>query len=152
MIKTTRKARSNACFNHTCLRAPAHGHKYVNPALIIIWILQHRKEMHIVVKYRAEEEKIMNKDINYNLSGEHILKYYNTNYDKTIYKKLNYICLTEFNKEKLLHLKQIQASKVFLKPNFVANIEKKLNSGQRKNQMIYVGRLEEIKGIDLCKL
>ena len=65
------------------------------------------------------------------------------------YKKLNYICLTEFNKEKLLHLKQIQASKVFLKPNFVANIEKKLNSGQRKNQMIYVGRLEEIKGVDI---
>ena len=66
-----------------------------------------------------------------------------------IYGKLNYICLTEFNKEKLLHLKQIQASKVFLKPNFVANIEKKLNSGQRKNQMIYVGRLEEIKGVDI---
>ena len=27
------KARSNACFNHTCLRALAHGHKYVDRAV-----------------------------------------------------------------------------------------------------------------------
>ena len=67
------------------------------------------------------------------------------------YRKLNYICLTEFNKEKILNLKQIQESKVFIKPNFVTNnnIEKTLDSGNRKNQMIYVGRLEEIKGVDI---
>lgn len=39
------------------------------------------------------------------------------------YKKLNYICLTEFNKEKLLQLNKgkkqiIDPSKVFVKPNF----------------------------------
>lgn len=39
------------------------------------------------------------------------------------YKKLNYICLTEFNKEKLLELNRkkqiINPQKVFVKPNFV---------------------------------
>lgn len=35
-----------------------------------------------------------------------------------IYGKINYICLTEFNKEKLLQLKQIKADRVFIKPNF----------------------------------
>ncbi|KZD58120.1 MULTISPECIES: glycosyltransferase [Bacillus] len=39
------------------------------------------------------------------------------------YKKLNYICLTEFNKEKLLQLNKgkkqiIDPNKVFIKPNF----------------------------------
>lgn len=35
-----------------------------------------------------------------------------------VYGKINYICLTEFNKEKLLQLKQIKSEKVFIKPNF----------------------------------
>ena len=35
-----------------------------------------------------------------------------------IYGKINYICLTEFNKEKLLQLKQIKPERVFVKPNF----------------------------------
>lgn len=65
------------------------------------------------------------------------------------YKKLHYICLTEFNKEKLLHLKQIKESQIFIKPNFVTNTSEKLSQLERKNQMIYVGRLEEIKGVDI---
>lgn len=65
------------------------------------------------------------------------------------YKKLNYICLTEFNKEKLLHLKQISKEKVFVKPNFVEEAEKIVPYRERKNQVVYVGRLEEIKGIDV---
>ena len=32
--------------------------------------------------------------------------------------KINYICLTEFNKEKILQLKYIDSSKVYVKPNF----------------------------------
>ena len=36
-----------------------------------------------------------------------------------IYGKINYICLTDFNKEKLLELKQIKPERVFVKPNFV---------------------------------
>lgn len=35
-----------------------------------------------------------------------------------IYGKINYICLTEFNKEKLIQLKQIDSKRVFIKPNF----------------------------------
>lgn len=35
-----------------------------------------------------------------------------------VYGKINYICLTEFNKEKLLQLKQIKPERVFIKPNF----------------------------------
>lgn len=35
-----------------------------------------------------------------------------------IYGKINYICLTEFNKEKLLQLKQIEADRVFCETKF----------------------------------
>ena len=63
------------------------------------------------------------------------------------YRKLNYICLTEFNKEKLLHLKQIKEEKIFIKPNFVQEANVIVPYEERKNQFIYVGRLEEIKGI-----
>ena len=65
------------------------------------------------------------------------------------YKKLNYICLTEFNKIKLLHLKQLKKEQIFVKPNFVKKAETLIPYGERKNQLIYVGRLEEIKGIDV---
>jgi glycosyltransferase involved in cell wall biosynthesis len=67
-----------------------------------------------------------------------------------IYGKIHYICLTDFNREKLLHLKQIRAEQIDIKPNFV----KRSNSGivahdRRKNQILYVGRLDELKGIDV---
>ena len=65
------------------------------------------------------------------------------------YKKLNYICLTEFNKSKLLHLKQIKEKNVYVKPNFTTEVNHESCDNQRKNQMIYVGRLEEIKGVDV---
>ena len=60
-----------------------------------------------------------------------------------IYGKINYICLTEFNKEKLLQLKQIKSERVFVKPNFVDGGE----SGGRRSGFIFVGRLDELKGI-----
>ena len=65
------------------------------------------------------------------------------------YKKIHFICLTEFNKEKLLHLRQIQENHIFIKPNFVPDTGKNIICEERKNQMIYVGRLEEIKGVDV---
>lgn len=65
------------------------------------------------------------------------------------YGKLNYICLTEFNKEKILNLKQIKAEKVFVKPNFVEEADEIVPYAKRENRFIYVGRLEEIKGIDV---
>ena len=66
-----------------------------------------------------------------------------------IYGKLNYICLTTFNKEKLLHLKQIEESNVYVKPNFVQTNGEFVPLHERKDQFVYVGRLEEIKGIDV---
>lgn len=66
-----------------------------------------------------------------------------------IYGKINYICLTEFNKEKLLHLKQIKPDRVFVKPNFVENSGEFISEEKRENQFVFAGRLDKLKGIDL---
>lgn len=66
-----------------------------------------------------------------------------------IYKKLNYICLTEFNRMKLLELKQIKEEKIFVKPNFVESKEQFIAEKNRKNQFIFAGRLDKLKGIDI---
>lgn len=67
-----------------------------------------------------------------------------------IYKKINYICLTEFNKEKLLLFKQIKPEQVFIKPNFVFS-DKECISADAKwpNQYIFVGRIDKLKGVDI---
>lgn len=64
-----------------------------------------------------------------------------------IYGKINYICLTEFNKEKLLQLKGIREDRVFVKPNFVDR--KSEIKTDRKEQFVFAGRLDKLKGIDL---
>jgi hypothetical protein len=52
-----------------------------------------------------------------------------------IYGKINYICLTEFNKEKLLQLncpgkkKIIAPEKVFIKPNFTFDNASNIRGG-----------------------
>ena len=66
-----------------------------------------------------------------------------------IYGKINYICLTDFNREKLLKLRQIKADKVFVKPNFVESIQPFISGEKRKNQFVFSGRLDKLKGIDL---
>jgi glycosyltransferase involved in cell wall biosynthesis len=64
------------------------------------------------------------------------------------YQKINYIFLTEFNKEKFKDLIDINGSNVFIKPNFVD--EKKTPVERRgKIKFIFAGRLEEKKGINL---
>lgn len=63
-----------------------------------------------------------------------------------IYSKINYICLTEFNKNKLLQLKQIKPEQVFVKPNFTYVCNDKAEKIQA-DYYVYVGRLEENKGI-----
>lgn len=65
------------------------------------------------------------------------------------YGKLNYICLTDFNRDKLLTLKQIKPEKVFVKPNFVEAAESVVPYGMRENQFIFAGRLDKLKGIDI---
>lgn len=66
-----------------------------------------------------------------------------------IYKRINYICLTEFNKNKILRFKQIGKEMVFVKPNFVESSETIIEGSKRKNQIVFAGRLEKLKGIDL---
>ena len=64
-----------------------------------------------------------------------------------IYRRLHYICLTEFNKQKLLQLKQLREDQISIKPNFVG--EAQYFQKQRTNRIIFVGRLEKLKGVDL---
>lgn len=78
-----------------------------------------------------------------------------------ILKNVNFICLTEFNKNKLLSLKQIRPEKVFIKPNFSGAISAKANASATATaatatsapapsiepQFIFVGRLDEYKGV-----
>lgn len=72
-----------------------------------------------------------------------------------IYGKLNYICLTGFNREKLLTLngkrEVIPPSQVFVKPNFTfsppSGMQKRRDGQDGPMSFIYVGRLDELKGI-----
>ncbi len=65
------------------------------------------------------------------------------------YASINYICLTEFNKEKLLTIKQIDKDSVFIKPNFTRANSEIIPYSERKHQIVFAGRLEKIKGVDL---
>ena len=68
------------------------------------------------------------------------------------YKKINYICLTEFNKNKLLEgngNKFFDESKMFIKPNFSLGPRQIIPYIARKRQFVFVGRPEKVKGIDI---
>ena len=69
-----------------------------------------------------------------------------------ILKKINYICLTDFNKEKLLHLECIDPKKVFIKPNFSFGLDCKNEENSLDlddDYFLFIGRIEEIKGVKL---
>lgn len=67
-----------------------------------------------------------------------------------IYGKIYYICLTGFNKSKLLQLKQIKKQNVFVKPNYAQNVLVPVKTyAERKDQILYAGRLDETKGLDV---
>ena len=69
-----------------------------------------------------------------------------------IYRKIYYICLTEFNKEKLLLLNVagkkpvITPDHIFIKPNFTYE---NTQLSQSRRYFLYIGRIETIKGIDI---
>lgn len=68
------------------------------------------------------------------------------------YKLVDFIFLTEFNKEKHLELNKkrdsiIREDKCFVKPNFSESKNEIIPFDERKNQYIFVGRLDELKGI-----
>lgn len=62
------------------------------------------------------------------------------------YQKINYIFLTEFNKQKFSERIDIRAENVFVKPNFVQPVVTE-TAGPVKNKFIFAGRLDEYKGI-----
>ena len=66
-----------------------------------------------------------------------------------IYSKLNYICLTDFNREKLLALRQIKPERAFVKPNFFVADGEIVPKTERENRFVFAGRLDKIKGIDV---
>lgn len=66
------------------------------------------------------------------------------------YKKLSYICLTEFNKTKLLENKgsrYFSERKMYIRPNYTDSSRKPMPFNQRKKQFVFVGRPEKVKGI-----
>lgn len=65
------------------------------------------------------------------------------------YKRLNYICLTEFNREKLLQMKGIKPEQVDVKPNFVNSDHQFVPQEERRNRYVFAGRLDKLKGIDM---
>ena len=70
-----------------------------------------------------------------------------------IYKKINYICLTEFNRKKLLDVNKngkeiFLKSKIYVKPNFTPEEMTDICTN-REEMFVYVGRLEKEKGIRL---
>lgn len=67
-----------------------------------------------------------------------------------INEKINYICLTEFNKSKLLELKQIRPEQIHVKPNFIIKKQKGyVPAHKREQQFIYFGRIDKLKGINV---
>ena len=65
---------------------------------------------------------------------------------RRIYEKLYYICLTDFNRDKLLTLSQIREERCFVKPNFTQYKGEGLPWEQREG-FVYAGRLDELKGV-----
>lgn len=64
-----------------------------------------------------------------------------------IYKKLTFICLTEFNKKKLLRLKGLKPEQIFVKPNAVSAPEALVPELDRQDRFLFAARLEDMKGI-----
>lgn len=66
------------------------------------------------------------------------------------YRRAYYIALTDFNKEKLLSAdkkqKRFSPDRIFVKPNFKA-VDTQPESAERKKQIVFVGRLEWLKGV-----
>ena len=69
-----------------------------------------------------------------------------------IYRKISFICLSEFNREKILQINKggrvlIEPSRVFVKPNFMWKSNGIRTEWQSRKGFIFAGRLTEEKGI-----
>lgn len=68
------------------------------------------------------------------------------------YRRVNFICLTEFNRNKLLALGDIvDAKKIFIKPNFTfAEGIEPSNVPEQEEYYLFAGRVEALKGVDIA--
>jgi len=73
-----------------------------------------------------------------------------------IYSYLDYICLTEFGKSKLLMINKackkemINPDRVFVKPNFMPSFtDGMVPFANRRKSFVFAGRLDETKGVDM---
>lgn len=103
-----------------------------------------KKSLVNAVRYKCYRNSMLQ-----SLTSALILKLHRT---LGIYKKINYICLTEFNKNKLLELNRknniiIDEAKIYVKPNFSEMQQQIIPFENRKNQVIFAGRLDRLKGI-----
>ncbi len=83
-----------------------------------------------------------------------ILRYHRR---KRIYRKISYICLTDFNKKMLLRLNEtakkrdgqelIRPESVYVKPNFTADPGRMIPYESRSNRFLYISRMDTSKGI-----
>lgn len=76
------------------------------------------------------------------------------NRKREIYKKINYICLTEFNKNLLLSANKLgneifDPDKFFIKPNFADAPNTIIPYQNRKREFVCISRLSTEKGVDL---
>lgn len=70
------------------------------------------------------------------------------------YHKVNFICLTEFNRQKLSQLNKkgkevIDMNKVYIKPNFTFQDDVNFECSNELDYFLFVGRVEALKGIDV---
>lgn len=70
------------------------------------------------------------------------------------YRKVHFICLTEFNRQKLSQLNKkgrevIDMNKVYIKPNFTFQDDANFESSSHLDYFLFVGRVEALKGIDV---
>lgn len=70
------------------------------------------------------------------------------------YRKVNFICLTEFNRDKLLNsLKKqiVNPARVYIKPNFTfAEDVVPGERGMQEDYFLFAGRVEALKGVDIA--
>lgn len=71
------------------------------------------------------------------------------------YRKVNFICLTEFNRDKLLESlearKNVEPSRVYIKPNFTFAEGIVPNETKADEEyFLFAGRVEALKGIDIA--
>lgn len=67
------------------------------------------------------------------------------------YRKVNFICLTEFNRKKLLNSqKLVDADKIYIKPNFTFSEGSGISENPAQEEYyLFAGRLEALKGVDI---